>query len=192
MHEDGPLLIAAFSRLGIDTEVVPWTSDPAWASFDAALVRNTFDYVFDRDAFLAWADEVAGQTRLANPVGVLRWNTDKRSLRELEAEGIPVVPTVWVEAGDSVPDVAWEDFVVKPTVSCGARLSARYQRGADIAGHIERIHAIGAAAMIQPYLSTIDEGEAGPYIFGGEASHAIRKRPVLENVGEPMDDLSGG
>jgi len=192
MHEDGPLLIAAFSKLGVDTEVVPWTSDPAWASFDAALVRNTFDYVFDRSGFLAWADEVTKETRLANPAHVLRWNTDKRYLRDLEAAGIPIVPTVWVEEGDGVPDIAWADFVVKPTVSCGARLSARYQWGADIRGHVERIHAIGAEAMIQPYLATIEDGETGTYVFGGEVSHAISKRPVLEDVTEPADDLSGG
>lgn len=192
MHEDGPLLIAAFSKLGVETEVVPWTSEPPWASFDAALVRNTFDYVFDRDAFLAWADEVGRQTRLANSVDVLRWNTDKRYLRDLAAAGIPIVPTIWLETGDALAELEWADFVVKPTVSCGARLSARYSRGADIAGHVDRIHAIGAAAMIQPYLATIDDGETGTYVFGGEASHAISKRPVLADVSEPMDDLSGG
>jgi hypothetical protein len=156
------------------------------------LVRNTFDYVFDRDAFLTWADDVAAQTRLANPASVLRWNTDKRYLRELEAAGIPVVPTIWVEEGADVPDLEWDDFVVKPTVSCGARLSARHRRGDEIAGHVARIHAIGAAAMIQPYLATIDEGETGTYVFGGEVSHAITKGPVLHDLTEPPEDLYGG
>ena len=192
MHEDGPLLVAAFSRLGIDAEVVPWGRGPDWSSFDAALVRNTFDYVFDREAFLGWADDVAAKTRLANPAPVLRWNTDKRYLRNLEGAGIPVVPTVWVEEGEPVPGIGWNEFVVKPSVSCGARLSARYTRGDDIGGHIARIHAIGAAAMVQPYLPSIDDGETGTYVFGGEVSHAIRKGPVLHDLTEPRDDLYGG
>jgi hypothetical protein len=192
MHEDGPLLIAAFSRLHIETEVVPWGTGRDWSSFDAVLIRNTFDYVFDRDAFLAWADDVARQTRLANPAGVLRWNTDKRYLRDLEASGIPIVPTVWVEAGDPVPEVDWQEFVVKPSVSCGARLSARYRRGDEIARHVDRIHAIGAAAMVQPYLDIGPHGETGTYVFGGDVSHAISKGQVLDDLTEPREDLYGG
>jgi len=192
MHDDGPLLLEAFDRLGIEASIVPWGSGVLWATFDAVLIRSTWDYVFDREAFLAWADDVARQTRLANPAAVLRWNTDKRYLRELEAAGIPIVPTVWVEEGDRAPDIAWDDFIVKPSVSAGARLSARYERGDDIAGHVARIHAVGAAAMVQPYLAVIDSGETGTYVFGGAVSHAIRKRPVLEAIRSPRDDMSAG
>ncbi|MBV9410802.1 MAG: hypothetical protein JO148_04350 [Acidimicrobiia bacterium] len=190
---DGPPLLAAFGELGVDVDVVQWGSGPRWAAFDAVVIRNTWDYIFDRDGFLAWAEAVAAETALANAADVLRWNTDKRYLRELEAAGIRTVPTAWVEAGDAVPTVEWDDFVVKPSVSCGARLSARYRLGDDIAGHIERIHGIGAAAMIQPYVGPMDgRHETGVYVFGGEVSHAIRKEPVLDDVRVPQDDLSGG
>jgi hypothetical protein len=111
----------------------------------------------------------------------------------LEAAGVRIVPTEWIEEGDGVPAVEWDDFVVKPSVSCGARLSARYRGGEDIAGHVERIHQIGAAAMVQPYVRpTGGSHETGVYVFGGEVSHAIRKEPVLETVRIPQDDLSGG
>jgi len=193
LNTDGPLLLAAFDDLGVDAEVVQWGSDTAWASFDGVVVRNTWDYIFDRDGFLAWAESVATETALANAVDVLRWNTDKRYLRELESGGIRVVPTAWVEEGDAAPAVEWDDFVVKPSVSCGARLSARYRRGDDIVGHVELIHGIGAAAMIQPYVGPIaGRHETGVYVFGGEVSHAIRKEPVLDTVRVPQDDLSGG
>src|SRR5437763_8612906 len=102
MHADGPLLLEAFDRLGIQASIVPWGSGAAWATFDAALVRSTWDYVFDRDGFLAWADDTAARTRLVNPAPVLRWNTDKRYLRDLSAAGVPIVPTVWAEPGDPV------------------------------------------------------------------------------------------
>src|SRR4029077_2046002 len=82
--------------------------------------------------------------------------------------------------------------VVKPSVSAGARLSARYRRDDEIAGHIARIHAIGAVAMVQPYLASIDQGETGTYVFGGEVSHAITKGPVLDDLTEPREDLYGG
>jgi hypothetical protein len=191
LHGDGPLLMAAFRKLAVEAEIVPWGAGPDWGSFDGVLIRHTWDYIFERDSFLAWAEDVSERTRLANSAEVLRWNTDKRYLREIEAAGIPIVPTAWVAPGEDVPEVEWESFIVKPSVSAGARLSARYLRGDDIASHVERIHMSGAAAMLQPYVTTVDdEGETGTYVFGGEVSHAIRKGPVLTAVGSPRDDLS--
>ena len=193
LHTDGPLLLAAFERLGVDAQVVAWGSGPHWASFDAVLIRHTWDYIFDREGFLAWADAVSGETALANSAEVLRWNTDKRYLRDLESAGVRIVPTAWVDVGDDVPELDWDDFVVKPSVSAGAWLSARYRQGDDITDHVARIHATGAVAMLQPYVSPVDgTHEVGTYVFGGEVSHAIRKHPVLDDVREPKDDLSGG
>jgi hypothetical protein len=170
---------------------VPWGPGRDWSRFDAVLVRDTWDYIFDRNAFLEWAAEVAAVTRLANSVEVLRWNTDKRYLRDLEAAGVPTVPTVWVEPGDDVPAVVWDELVVKPSISAGARLSARYRRGDDIGEHLRRIHATGAAAMLQPYVPAVEsEGETGTYVFGGEVRHAVSKGPVLARGRGPSDDLS--
>lgn len=191
LHADGPLLLAAFDAAGVEAETVPWGTGPAWDRYDAAIIRTTWDYVFDRAAFLAWASDVAAQTRLANPLGVLGWNTDKRYLRDLDEAGVPTVPTVWVEPGDPVPEPVWDTFVVKPSVSAGARLSARHRRGDDLADHVRRIHASGAAAMVQPYLPSIDiEGETGTYVFGGDVSHAIRKGQALRPGRGPLDDMS--
>jgi hypothetical protein len=190
LHSDGPLLLEAFAAIGIEAETRPW-GNGAWDRYDAAVVRTTWDYVFDRKAFLEWAAEVSATTRLANSLTVLEWNTDKRYLRGLEAAGIPTVPTLWVEPDHPAPQPDWDAFVVKPSVSAGARLSARHVRGDDIDEHVRRIHAEGAAAMIQPYLQSIDaEGETGTYLFGGEVSHAIRKGQALQRDRGPLDDMS--
>jgi hypothetical protein len=70
-------------------------------------------------------------------------------------------------------------------------MSASYDRGADITGHVERIHATGAAAMVQPYVESVDGvGETGTYVLGGEVSHAVRKGAVLDNIRSPLEDLS--
>lgn len=191
LRTDGPYLLAAFDAIGIEAEIVCWGEGKPWARFDAALIRDTWDYVFDRDAFVDWAVEVATSTRLANDPAVLRWNTDKRYLRDLQAAGVVTVPTVWVEPGDPTPVVDWDEFVVKPSVSAGARLAARYRRDEDPDDHIRRINATGAAAMLQPYVPSVDrEGESGTYVFGGEVSHAIRKGPVLQLGQPPADDFS--
>jgi len=191
LFADGPLLLAALKDVGIAAEIVPWGNGTHWAAFDAALIRTTWDYILDREAFLDWAARVSTLTRLANSVEVLQWNTDKRYLRDLEAAGVATVPTMWVDRGEAVPVVEWDDFVVKPSISAGARLSARYRRGDDPSDHIRDIHAIGAVAMIQPYVPSVDkEGETGTYVFGGRVSHAIRKGTILESSRPPSHDLA--
>ncbi len=193
LYTDGPLLVAAFEAIGMKAEIVPWGAGPQWAGYDAVLIRGTWDYVFERTAFLDWAVGVSASTRLANSVQVLEWNTDKRYLRDLQAAGVATVPTIWVERGEDVPHLEWDDFVVKPSVSGGARLAARYRRGDDPEDHIRRIHAAGAAAMLQPHLPSVDrEGETGTYVFAGEVSHAIRKGPVLHHGQTAVDDFSIG
>ena len=190
LHDDGPPLLAAFERIGVDAEVVPWGPGPDWDSYDGVLIRGTWDYILDRGRFLAWAASVP---RLANTVDVLRWNTDKEYLRDFEVAGIPTVPTVWVARGDAAPAIDWDDFVIKPSISAGARLSARYRRGDDITAHVAAIHGEGSIAMIQPYLPSVDStGETGTYVFGGKVSHAIRKGGILDPGRPPTEDLDRG
>ena len=192
LYGDGPPLRAAFERLGIDIAVVPW-GEADWAIFDGACIRGTWDYILDRSEFLEWAEAVAAVTKLANSPTALRWNTDKRYLQELEAAGIPIIPTTWVEPGEDIGVIDWDDFVVKPAVSAGARLSARYRRGDDPRAHIERIHVAGSTAMVQPFVDAVEStGETGTYVFGGTVSHAIRKGGILKAGRPATEELDHG
>jgi glutathione synthase/RimK-type ligase-like ATP-grasp enzyme len=161
--------------------------DPAvdWQAFDLVVVRSTWDYHDRRDAFLAWARSVGD--RLVNPPEVLAWNTDKRYLAELPR----AVPTKLVEPGEAyVP--AGREVVVKPTVSAGSRLTARFGAAEQdrAAALVETIHAAGKTAMVQPYLDSVDaRGETALLFFGGSFSHAVRKGPILRPGAEPTPDL---
>lgn len=179
-------MLDAFAAIGVPAVVVGWDADVDWSSFDGVVVRGTWDYVDDRDAFLSWARSVAAVTRLANPYDVLRWNTDKRYLRELAAAGVPVIETRWSDSGRALSFPAGE-FVVKPAVSAGGRNSARHSSAATGAAHVEAIVAAGGVAMVQPFLPAVETaGETGTYVFGGAVTHAIRKMGMLD-AGEGPD-----
>ena len=178
LDEDGPTLRAAFEQQGVDTVVAVW-DDPTvdWAGFDLVLIRNTWDY-WDRHAdYLAWTRCVP---RLVNIADVVAWNTDKAYLRELEAQGIPVVPTTWLEPGQDFHRPAGR-FVIKPSISAGARDTAAYDAHDSAAdGHVARLLAAGKTVMVQPYLEQVDtEGETAIVVFDGQVSHASRKSAVL-------------
>ena len=180
---DLPLLVDALAARALASAIVDWDDASVnWGAFDLAVVRSTWDYARQRDRFLAWADAVASVTAIANPVDVLRWNTDKRYLRELEAAGIPIVPTTWLEPGDEPKLPESSEYVVKPAVSAGAKDTARY--GDEDATHaLEHMAALLAArrtVMLQPYVAEVDRaGETGLVFIAGEYSHSIRKGPIL-------------
>ena len=90
------LVAAALERMGHEVEMPVW-SDPAvdWASFDVAWICSTWDYFNRVDEFRDWVARAGVATQLHNPRVLVDWNIDKRYLRELGGEGVPIVPTVW-------------------------------------------------------------------------------------------------
>ncbi len=209
VDEDAPLLLAALAARGATASEQDWTDrDVQWGGFDLVVVRSTWDYASRRDEFVAWSRRVGAVTRLANPAPVITWNTDKHYLLDLASDGVPTVPTSFL---DPTPDAeragaaAWvaataapdTGFVVKPAVSAGARDTFRHAAPDIDPSSIDRAaeHAIailrsGRSAMLQPYLDTVDdEGETGLVFFAGRFSHAFRKGALLRVDAGTVDGL---
>lgn len=166
----------AAALVGADVRV--W-DDPAvdWAAYDRVVVRSTWDYMDRLDAFLAWCDAV-GPGRLRNDPALVAFALDKRYLAELS---VPTVPTTFAAAGERPPALSGE-VVVKPNVSAGARDTGRFGAGTHAQAHalIERIHASGRVALVQPYQPAVDaRGETALVYFHGTLSHVLRKRALL-------------
>ncbi|MFJ4839337.1 hypothetical protein [Streptomyces sp. NPDC088746] len=86
-------LTAVLSRVGAETVTLPWDEPVDWSQFDAVVLESPWDYPKRSDEFLAWARRVAAETVLCNPLPVVEWNSDKRYLADLAAEGVPIVPS---------------------------------------------------------------------------------------------------
>ena len=189
-HDDDlPPATAALARAGVQAEVVRWDDEGVdWDAFDLVVVRSCWDYTWRLEEFLGWVDRVP---RLRNPARVLRWNADKRYLRDLAAAGCPVVPTTWDPASaDELPAAA--EWVVKPAVSAGSRDTARWSTPADVLAHVGELRAAGRTAMVQPYLDAVDvAGETALLHFGGSCSHAVRKGPLLRRGEGVRQDRAG-
>jgi hypothetical protein len=187
---DLPGLPPALARAGAEATVVDWHDNSVdWPSFDGAVIRSTWDYIERLDEFLAWTEAVEGGTRLANPSSLVRWNSSKRYLLDLDAVGVPTVPTVWARDGSDIPP-EWADVVVKPAVSAGSRLAGRF-RDHEAAGAFVHQLAARGDVLVQPYLPTVDaEGEIAVFFFGGQPSHAVRKGAVLRHTRPPAEDYA--
>jgi glutathione synthase/RimK-type ligase-like ATP-grasp enzyme len=186
LAEDDRLLRDALMAGGVVAEPVVWDEAAVdWAGFDAAVVRSTWDYHLRAEAFDVW---IGGLERMGvplwNPPDVLRWNSRKTYLHELETAGIPTVPTRFVEQGGAplasvLQETGWDEVVVKPVVSASAYETWRASRAtlAQDAARYARLVAEGAV-MVQPFLSGImTDGEWSLCFFAGRYSHAVLKRP---------------
>ena len=194
--DDHPLRDALRAR-DVVVDAVRWDdADADWASYDLAVIRETWDYARRRDQFLAWAHRVP---RLANPADVVEWNTDKHYLHELAAAGLPVTPTEFVEPGGAWTPPATGEWVVKPAISAASQDTGRYRLPAETGlavAHVRRLTGAGRAAMVQPYLAAVDTAGETSVLCTPDAtgeltySHAIRKGALLtgpDTGRDPMD-----
>ncbi len=131
--------------------------------------------------YLRWVHQVAEVTRLVNPPDVIEWGLDKVHQKELAVAGLPVIPTTWLSPGDKWPDPPAAPFVVKPSVSAGARSTALYRPGDHAAtGHVWALQEAGQTVMVQEYIPAVDQdGETDLAYFKGHFSHAVRKKAML-------------
>ena len=121
--------------------------------------------------FLVWVDATSRRTTLLNPPSVVRWNTDKHYLAELARATVPVVPSTFIEPGESVTEALHNflarhgdsaEFVVKPSVGAGSRDTERHLRGRvePAVAQAERLLDAGRSVLLQPYLDSVDrDGE---------------------------------
>lgn len=167
----------AFAARGMALEDVAWDDPKAdWSRYAAVIIGTTWDYWDRLEDFLAALARIEAQTKLFNPAALVRWNSRKTYLRELEAKGARLIPTLWIdrcgaaEARASFDQLGAETLVFKRQVGAGAKGQHRLKRGDPVP---EMMHPM----MVQPYLPMIEqEGELSFIFIDGNFSHALVKR----------------
>jgi hypothetical protein len=161
---DDRLAVEALRARGAETVPAVWTdSSIDWSSFDAVILRSTWDYHRRAREFREWIDtlELTG-TRVWNPVPVLHWNMEKTYLQDLERAGVPVVPTIWLAQGTAadldalLTERGWAEAIIKPVISAGATRTWRVAHAtvADAAPQLAESIALGDV-MVQPFIREI-------------------------------------
>lgn len=179
LTNDDRLLIPALQQLGVEAVPVVWDGPVDWTDFDQVVIRSTWDYHLRPDEFLQWIDELekAG-VAVQNVPSLVRWNIEKRYLRQLSIAGVTIPPTIWIEEREVVNSdeilnqLGWSSAIVKPTVSASAYKLRRVFKD-EIAVQLE------GPAIVQQYIPEIVScGEWSLVFLGGKYSHAVIKHPV--------------
>lgn len=203
--DEAPLL-EGLRAAGMDAHMLAWDAtpgppghaSPAGADFDCCVIRSTWNYYHDPDAFLAWIDACAARSTLLNPAPAVRWNIHKHYLRDLDRAGLPIVPTEFVDRGEkggraSFADILrardWTDAVIKPCVSAASFNTRRFSIDEHEAAQqfLDEL-ASTRDAMLQPYMRSVDtSGERSIiWIANRGGTHAIRKNPRFAGQDESV------
>jgi glutathione synthase/RimK-type ligase-like ATP-grasp enzyme len=188
---DDALAYAPLAALGWRVEAVSWRKpSPDWGGYDAVVIRSTWDYIADPDAFLIVLDEIERSgAPLFNPLELVRWNIRKTYLRDLAQRNVPVVPTIWrrrfapAELPALFEQIGTDEVVLKPVVGLNAHGVFRVNAGNARQSSAElRAYYAECEVIAQPFLShVVSEGEFSLSYFNGKLSHAILKTPKADD-----------
>lgn len=184
---DDDLACSPLAARGWQVEALPWDRPGVdWKRYDLVVIRSTWDYQHHPEAFLATLAAIGrAGTRIENSLEVVRWNMQKTYLRDLDARGVPTVPTLWRDRlgnGELLAlfdELQSDEIVIKPVMSATAQGAYRLDRArartqaADIECYFAR-----RPLMMQPFEHGIlAEGEFSLFYFNGAHSHSILKVP---------------
>jgi hypothetical protein len=187
---DDDRAIAPLAARGIEVESVPWNRPGVdWKRYALVVIRSTWDYQHHAEDFLRTLAAIEAVTRLHNSAAIARWNMRKTYLKELAAQGVATVPTIWRDGlarGGLLTlfdELGSDEAVIKPVMSGNAEGAWRLdrQRAKDLAGVIEAFFH-GRPLMMQAFEQAIvSEGEFSLIYFDGALSHAILKVPKADD-----------
>ncbi|GAB5525761.1 MAG: hypothetical protein Roseis2KO_36330 [Roseivirga sp.] len=183
--QEDHLLIEALERKGFMVGRKSWSDQRFdWTETKAAIFRTTWDY-FDRfDEWKTWLQRISGKVRLINQAGLVYWNMDKHYLRDLQAKGVNIPKTRYIEIGEKTDLLAlhqqtgWKETILKPCIAGSARHTYRLNPK-NLEQHEARFQELISreAMMLQPFQRNIlTQGEISLIVIGGHYSHSVIKK----------------
>ena len=183
----------ALGKIGLSADIMCWDEPSDWDKYGLIILRSCWDYYAHYKEFLAWLTDLEqNNIPIANGYRRIRENIDKaRQLNQLDTCPIKPLPYLLCDTLETTHTCLhrckWDQIVLKPTVSSGGYhvvLADRRQKGwlrmaEETAFRIlEDRHDI----IIQPFVSSVVEGEVSLIYFQGEFSHSVVRYPGVFNV----------
>lgn len=181
---DDQLLADALAPFGVAVDPVPWTQIDPFAVADAppVMLRSTWDYHRLPTMFAVWLQALRDSGRTVwNDPAIALGNIDKVYLQQLEARGVAIPQTRWIERPDAAAirdamnGAGWSKAVLKPRIAATAYGTFLVPSGVDVADD-DLAPARASGALLQEFLPEIaEQGETSLVYCDGVFSHAVIK-----------------
>jgi hypothetical protein len=184
------LVVEPLRARGVTVQAVAWDTAVDWRQFDGVVLRSNWDYQQRPEEFRVWVTQLKRQRiNLWNPPDVVLWNMDKIYLRALQADGVAIGPTVWLNQGQQANLAAilsqqgWEQAVVKPRIGASARHIWLTSCAEALAHQCQLDAGLEQQGwMVQKLLPQIATGEWSLIFFRHAFAYAVLKKPEPGNI----------
>ena len=187
LNPEDQKIIPALAQHNIESSAVIWSDKTVnWTDFDYLIFRNTWDYFEKETEFKIWLDHIEKLgIKTLNPIEVIKQNIHKFYLREMEQQGITILPTLFIDKTAHL-DLAkripshWKKAVIKPAFSAGSYLTEVFDvsNSTQIDQQYATI-ALEKELLVQEFMPQIQTlGETSFIFFNKKFSHAVNKKPV--------------
>lgn len=180
-------LIPELAKRDLIAKAVIWNDKTInWSDFDYLIFRNTWDYFEKETEFNLWLDQIEQLgIKTLNPIEVIKQNKHKFYLREMQKEGVSILPTVFIDKTEQlnlakIIPKKWKKAVIKPAFSAGS-----YQTSVFDTSVIEKTNdeytkiAQEKELLLQEFIPEIQTlGETSFIFFNKKFSHAVNKKPI--------------
>ncbi len=184
-------LRTSFAKHNATITDIAWDDDTvSWQDFDAVIIGTAWDYWDRHVEFLAKLVDIETQTRLFNSTSIIKWNSHKKYLLDLERKGAKLIPTQWADLvtpeliEDAFANFETDELVLKRQVGAGGAGQVKISKGSNIP-------TLPHPMMVQPFLRTIKtEGELSFIFIDGKLSHTLLKTAATDDY--RIQSLYGG
>jgi glutathione synthase/RimK-type ligase-like ATP-grasp enzyme len=180
-------LIPELAKHNIIAKAVIWNDKTInWSDFDYLIFRNTWDYFEKEIEFNLWINQIEQLgIKTLNPIEIIKQNKHKFYLREMETEGISILPTIFIDKTEhlnlaEIIPKHWKKAVLKPAFSAGS-----YQTSVFNVSEIKKTNdeytkiAQEKELLLQEFIHEIQTlGETSFIFFNKKFSHAVNKKPI--------------
>lgn len=179
-------LLNFLKEKGLNIEKVIW-NDPAinWQDYTLAILKSPWDYFDLISDFYQWLDQLEHlKVKLLHPIDVVKWNSNKLYLQEIEAAGLKITPSTFIRKQESVNlnkffgKYGVDKLIVKPSVSGGAKNTFKVTAH-NVPEVNQKLNNLLQEVdfIVQPFLPEIlENGEWSFIFFNGAYSHSLVKQ----------------
>ena len=187
LNPEDQKIIPALAQHNIQATAAIWSDKTInWSEFDYLVFRNTWDYFEKETEFKIWLNQIAQlEIKTLNPIVTIKQNIHKFYLREMEQQGITILPTVFIDKTNTlnlaelIPE-HWKKAVIKPAFSAGSYLTEVFEKS-EIQAINDKYKSIATEKelLLQEFMPEIQTlGETSFIFFNKKFSHAVNKKPV--------------
>ena len=186
--EDDYPLHRALRSLGVTVSLPVWNQENHdWRQYNLVVPRTTWDYQQHFPDFCRWLEGLENTTLLCNPIATLLWDAHKKYLKDVEAAGVRVMPTVFVGGNGDVGAQVRQAIakhgrgrvLIKPAVGASSSDCMVFD-ASDAAAAVSHAQKLLSGAqdmvLVQPFSSSVVVlGEYSLMLWDGKPSHGVHK-----------------